>query len=179
MVAQAKIFAFTGEGLITLASSRKHERSWEWPERKQGIFTYFLAEGLRGEADADANGIVNSDEIYQYLFNTVPRTAKQRFNSRQTPVRLIGEDVVGVFDIAIPKTTASMVSVRPKEPEVHRTIPLRISSRLTFNPSTVRQPFRDYLVENPVLLTAESLFDVVPIDGGKRQMAIAVRSSTR
>jgi formylglycine-generating enzyme required for sulfatase activity len=88
------------EGLVTLASCRKNERSQEWEDKQQGLFTYFLAEGLGGEADYDKNRIVDSDEIYRYTVDKVPSVAQLELNGRQTPVRIIGEDVVGVFALA-------------------------------------------------------------------------------
>jgi uncharacterized caspase-like protein len=84
------------EGLITLASCRKKEKSQEWPAKQQGLFTYFLATGLAGAADYDRNNIIDSDELYRYTADQVPLTAQRELNaSGQTPVRIIGEDVVG------------------------------------------------------------------------------------
>lgn len=88
------------EGLITLASCRKTELSHEWMEQQHGLFTHFLAEGLAGAADTKTDGMVDSDEIYQYTLDKVVTTAQRRLNVQQTPVRLIGEDVVGVFPLA-------------------------------------------------------------------------------
>src|SRR5262249_49181347 len=53
----------SAEGLITLASCRKSEKSHEWPARGHGLFSYFVAEGLSGKADYDRNGVVDSDEL--------------------------------------------------------------------------------------------------------------------
>jgi uncharacterized caspase-like protein len=88
------------KGLITLASCGKDERSQEWKARGQGLFTYFLARGLTGEADGDNDGVVTSDELYLYVFDFVSTTAQKELNARQTPVRIIGEGVVGTFALA-------------------------------------------------------------------------------
>ncbi|MDR3661430.1 MAG: caspase family protein, partial [Mycobacterium sp.] len=88
------------EGLVTLASCRKSEQSYEWNEREHGLFTFYVAEGLGGAADYDLDGIINSDELYRYLSEHVPTTARTELNARQTPIRLIGEDVTGVFPLA-------------------------------------------------------------------------------
>jgi WD40 repeat protein len=64
------------------------------------VFTYYVAEGLGGAADYDRDGVVDSDELYRYLSDRVPATARAELNARQTPIRLIGEDVVGVFPLA-------------------------------------------------------------------------------
>jgi tetratricopeptide (TPR) repeat protein len=88
------------EGLITLASCRKEEQSREWEAKRQGLFTYFLTDGLRGAADFDRNGLVDSDELYRYAMDKVPITAQRVLNARQTPVRYIPPSVVGVFALA-------------------------------------------------------------------------------
>ncbi len=89
------------KGLITLASCQTDETSKEWGAKHHGLFTYVLAQGLAGAADFDHNGIVDSDEIYRYTVDHVPLMAQYELNTtRQTPVRLIGEDVVGVFALS-------------------------------------------------------------------------------
>lgn len=102
------------EGLLTLASCRKEEFSLEWKQSKQGLFTCFLVKGLGGEADYDGNGLVDSDELYRYLASEVPIAAQKELNGRQTPVRLIGPDVVGVFALA--RTAPRGESSRPGIP---------------------------------------------------------------
>lgn len=87
------------EGLITLASCGRDEFSYEWDEKGHGLFTWHLAQGLSGSADRDDDGVVDSDEIYSYVYRHVTAST---LNVRQTPVRLIGEDVRGRFAIARP-----------------------------------------------------------------------------
>jgi formylglycine-generating enzyme required for sulfatase activity len=90
-------------GLITLASCDKAESSFEYDDKKQGLFTFFLAEGMRGEADkppyGDGNGIVDSDELYKYTYERVTTTGQKEKNLSQTPVRLM-EGVAGTFALA-------------------------------------------------------------------------------
>ncbi len=106
-------------GLLTLASCRKHEFSNEWEAREQGLFTYYLAEALNGAADRDGDRIVDADEAYLYTWNQVRMRALREFGSQQTPVRIIGEDVDGVFAVAhlgeveAPATVAADKTERP------------------------------------------------------------------
>jgi len=90
----------SAEGLVTIASCRKKETSLEWDEKKQGLFTFYLAAGLGGEADFDRDGIVDHSELYRYVAENVPTTAQQNWNRVQMPVQIIGEDVAGVFALA-------------------------------------------------------------------------------
>ena len=89
------------QGLLTLAACRKDETSLS--TALGVVFTRALVHGLLGHADADHNGIVDSDEIYRYAILEVPIAARELFpDHRQTPVRIIGEDVVGVFALSRP-----------------------------------------------------------------------------
>ncbi|MGE0756414.1 MAG: SUMF1/EgtB/PvdO family nonheme iron enzyme [Pirellulaceae bacterium] len=112
------------EGLITLASCRKTQVSHEWDAKGYGLFTYFLAKGLHdGDADRDGNGVVDTDEVYNYTLDEVSLSAQHALNGKvQTPVRIIGEDVVGKFGLArvarrppatlMPRTETAELSVR-------------------------------------------------------------------
>jgi hypothetical protein len=78
-----------GYGRITLSSSDGKEKSVELGEVGHGAFTYFLEQGLRGEADTDGDGVVTADELWSYLRSRVV-DASQRAGSAQTPL-LVGE----------------------------------------------------------------------------------------
>lgn len=99
-------------GLVTLASCQKTEQSREWQEKNQGLFTHFLARGLKGEADYDRNAVVDSDELYRFTLDKVRTTAQLEMNAQQTPVRFIPPDVVGVFALA----RISIASEPPQAP---------------------------------------------------------------
>ena len=98
----------SAKGLITLAGCNPEQFSHEWPKQQRGFFTHFLSFGLRGAADRDRNGVVDSDELYTYVFKQVPQAVRHErgSGSEQTPVRSIGTDVEGVFPLArvIPAT---------------------------------------------------------------------------
>jgi uncharacterized caspase-like protein/Flp pilus assembly protein TadD len=71
----------SGAGTLRLLASRENELSYE-NERwggGHGVFTHFLLEGLRGQADRDHDGVVRASEILEYLSEVVPNetTAKQ------------------------------------------------------------------------------------------------------
>ena len=68
----------------SLFSCKVGERSWEWPEKKHGFFSYFLAEGMRGAA-ADSQGVVGLTALTQYLGNKVSTEAERVAKVKQTP----------------------------------------------------------------------------------------------
>jgi len=88
------------DGLITLGSCAKNESSKEWDAKQHGVFAYLLAEGLRGKADLDENGLVDSDELYRFLSDKVSATAIWELGTQQTPVRCIPLSVKEVYALA-------------------------------------------------------------------------------
>ena len=81
-------------GCVVLASCRPDEKSFEWTERRNGLFTYWLCRALEGLADT-GDARLTSDEVYRYTHKRVTDTAQRVFNRPQTPVRIIGPDVAG------------------------------------------------------------------------------------
>ncbi len=81
--------AFSGKGLVTLASSQDHEKAVELSDKGHGAFTYYLAQGLRGAADTENAGVVTMDHLWHYLSDKVTAAARQA-GQRQTP-QLSGE----------------------------------------------------------------------------------------
>jgi hypothetical protein len=83
-----------GKGQVIITASGANEVSAESDELQHGIFTYFLLKGLRGEADADTDGLITVDEIYNYVSIEVPGATRQE----QHPVKkgsFEGQIVIG------------------------------------------------------------------------------------
>jgi hypothetical protein len=84
-----------GKGRVILTACDANEVSAEEDELKHGVFTYYLLEGLWGEADLDGDGVITVDELYRYVSMKVPKATGQN----QHPVRkgeTTGEIVLGV-----------------------------------------------------------------------------------
>ncbi len=86
------------EGLVTLASCSANQESYEWDAKQHGFFTYFLAEGLRGKADDNHDGIVDSGELHQYVQRTVRKRVQKELGKIQTPYRTAAG--TGEFELA-------------------------------------------------------------------------------
>lgn len=107
--AELAIALQNADGLITLGSCAKDESSGAWDVKRHGLFAYLLAEGLRGKADLDGNGLVDSDELYRFLLDTVSATAIWELGTQQNPVRNIPLSVKGVYALAkVPITPKSV-----------------------------------------------------------------------
>jgi hypothetical protein len=72
-----------GKGRIVLSASKASEVSEEREDLGHGVFTYYLLEGLRGNADADRDGVITVDEAYGYVSKKVPEVTGQN----QHPVK--------------------------------------------------------------------------------------------
>ncbi|MFW6106587.1 MAG: SUMF1/EgtB/PvdO family nonheme iron enzyme [bacterium] len=68
-----------------LFSCRLGERAYEWPERRHGVFTHYLLDGLRGAA-SDDRGRITIQGLGRYVEEQVPRWARKTHTPRpQTP----------------------------------------------------------------------------------------------
>lgn len=78
---------FAGEGRVTITATTSNQLSLEDDKWEHGIFTYRLLEGLRGQADGAAgqakDGMVELDEIWNYVHNHVQEDAKQRGHEQE------------------------------------------------------------------------------------------------
>lgn len=71
------------EGLVILSSCDAKERSFEMEDKGHGAFTYYLLEGLRGEADENKDGYVSASEMGEYTSYATSRwAANQGFTQR-------------------------------------------------------------------------------------------------
>jgi hypothetical protein len=95
-------------GVVVLASCKKSEFSFEWAEREQSLFTYWLCRALEGGADSNGKGELTFEAVYEYTHSRVAQTAPKLFKKTQTPVRLIGGDVTG---------TPVVLTLLPEPPE--------------------------------------------------------------
>jgi uncharacterized caspase-like protein len=83
-----------GKGRIILSASSANEVSQEIDEFGHGVFTYYLLQGLKGEADKDGDGLITVGEVFSYVSRQVPDATGQD----QHPVKKgesEGEIVIG------------------------------------------------------------------------------------
>jgi len=71
-------------GVLSLTAARKNERSFEDSELGAGVFSYFLAQGLRGQADFNRDGVVSAAELVEYVRHNVYNYGAQR-GEQQSP----------------------------------------------------------------------------------------------
>ncbi len=99
-------------GFLTVASCGSDEFSHEWRQANHGLFTFFVAEALRGAGDVNRDGVVDSDELYRYTYNKVTITARDVLHAKQTP-RRFSDETVGIFPLSV-----KLAPVPPSRPDV-------------------------------------------------------------
>jgi hypothetical protein len=87
--------ANAGKGRVILTASDSHEVAQESSNRRHGIFTYFLLEGLRGAADIDHDGRIDVDEIYKFVSQKVSSATRGLQNPMRKSPNLSGTLVLG------------------------------------------------------------------------------------
>lgn len=81
-----------GTALLTASSASETSREASKWGGGHGVFTYFLVQGLQGEADQNKDGIINIRELYEYTYrNTTSETS-----GNQHP------ELKGTFDNRLP-----------------------------------------------------------------------------
>ena len=78
----ATAFEGSGFGRVVLTATDATQYAWEGDkvigETQKSVFTHFLIEGLKGDADLDSDGRIDVDELYDYAYEeVVRRTPKQ------------------------------------------------------------------------------------------------------
>jgi hypothetical protein len=73
------------EGIAVLASCKQGQKSWQWPEKRRSVFTYYLLEALSGRADLEGKkGFVTISDASRYVTNGVKSWAADK-GVPQTP----------------------------------------------------------------------------------------------
>jgi WD40 repeat protein len=70
---------------VTILSATKTTQEALEGYKDHGLFTYVIAEGLRGGADYDGDGFIKTFELADYVDNEVPRVAERVFRRAQYP----------------------------------------------------------------------------------------------
>jgi tetratricopeptide (TPR) repeat protein len=72
-------------GEVTMLATGAGQESYEDGKIGHGLFTYFLVDGLSGEADASKDKKVSLFELKSYIDKNVPSFALTKFNKKQDP----------------------------------------------------------------------------------------------
>ena len=90
-VGTASAFEGTGYGRVVLTASDSTQFAWEGDkvtgQTENSLFTHYLVKGLEGEADANGDGRITIDELYDYAFeqiiNITPKQTPGKWSYKQ------------------------------------------------------------------------------------------------
>ena len=87
------------KGVALLSASKSTQVSFEDSFLKNGLFTYFLLQGLSEQSDLDLNRVVTDSELYIFIKNRVNDYAMQNHHKPQEPLflDLIDEEIQIAF----------------------------------------------------------------------------------
>jgi len=77
------------EGMVTIASCDVDQKSHEWFEQGHGVFSYYALDALRHPkaTDADRDGYLSIDELYDQVFVNVAAWAAKYGGKQQAPIK--------------------------------------------------------------------------------------------
>jgi hypothetical protein len=75
-------------GVITIAACQVNQSSWEFPDLKHGVFTYYLAEGLNGAGAGPGQEMVFVSQLREYVTKMVAKRTSDH-PPPQTPVFIL------------------------------------------------------------------------------------------
>ena len=87
--------ARNGRGQVILAAGDSNELAREDPKFGHGIFTHFLLEGLRGEAEQGDDQSIDVQELYKYVWDHVREATDKRQNPIMSAPEVKGKIVIG------------------------------------------------------------------------------------
>lgn len=73
------------EGFALIAASTAQQKAQESPDKKFGVFTYYLLEALNGKADRGSKRFVTVDDIKTYVLDSLRRWSVQNGGIIQEP----------------------------------------------------------------------------------------------
>jgi Caspase domain len=73
-------------GRVVISAARPDQLAFEDDQRRGGLFTSFVLEGLAGAADLNGDGAVTALELFQFVSPRVRERSRQQFHVEQTPV---------------------------------------------------------------------------------------------
>ena len=73
------------QGIALLSSCNEGEFSFEDSQLGHGVFTHFLIEGIRGDADMNGDGLISLLELTNYVCEETPLYTMKKFSAAQTP----------------------------------------------------------------------------------------------
>jgi uncharacterized caspase-like protein len=82
--------------VVAIGASTGAQLSHLYKEKRHGLFTYFLLDGLRGPADGNGDGTISTGELYAYLKENVERVSRRTTMAQVPSIAPRVENVAGL-----------------------------------------------------------------------------------
>jgi len=109
---------FSLEGKLILAAAREDQEALEHEGLGHGLFTHFLLQGLKGDADLDSDYRITAEELHAYVSTEVERYAWEVRGREQTP-EMTGRGEVGIVVSRTNRPPEASFNVQPEIPYAH------------------------------------------------------------
>jgi hypothetical protein len=170
-VGTAAAFEGNGYGRVVLTATDSTQYAWEGNEiigqAENSVFTHYLVQGLQtGEADADADGHITLDELYNYVYERMVNATR-----RQTPGKWSYKQQ---GEIALAKNPRPVVKPVALPPELQHALE---SPFAAVREGVVRELDRLWRGSDPGLaLAARTALESLKEDDSRRVSAAAAES---
>jgi len=106
---------FSLEGKLILAAAREDQEALEHEGLGHGLFTHFLLQGLKGDADLDSDYRITAEELHAYVSTEVERYAWEVRGREQTP-EMTGRGEVGIVVSRTNRPPEAAFAIEPETP---------------------------------------------------------------
>jgi len=89
--------------IVAMGASTGAQLSHAYQDKRHGLFTYYLLEGMRGPADSNKDGVVTFGELYPYVKENVERVSKRTTMVQIPSIAPRIENVADVTVMNVPK----------------------------------------------------------------------------
>jgi len=86
--------SYSGTKTVVLSATSGSHISLADQEKGHGLFTYYALQGLNGDADANGDGAIDVQELFEFLKPQVQRVARRIYNTEQVPQLIIPPNLV-------------------------------------------------------------------------------------
>lgn len=128
----------------TIFACSPGQRSYEWDSQRHGFFTYYLIQGLCGQA-ADANGQVTVGSLSAYLGKSVGRATERNAPQTQVPWMVSEGDVNGLSGWTL--AAGSSLPPPPQDPVVDASRARLVQAQAAYDAGRYALPEGDNAIE--------------------------------
>lgn len=121
------LFSNISEGLVIFASCKQNEQSYYLEDNSMSVFTYYLIEGLKGNAGLNDNSEISFEDLYTFVTKKVMKWAFDNDVSQTPNMKLeyAGKLIIKVENPDISEIIVSAVDI---EDEIKNLIRIELTS---------------------------------------------------